>query len=259
MKHLVYACGLTLALTPLCLQAKDHLGWSASLIATANDTFEPDAEDQLFFPPTLVNGNKEYVLIPSVQYDWEQWSLGLLGLGWESQTESDADSQISVQLGYPFSYVSFDGGEGLKRYGVKGGVTENDGWAGEYSVTAGPVVYEFSHGVGCREGQYEHSISAGLPLYFNKERGITVFGQVGYEIVEAEMQAHKLKIDQDLNEDYYYHPELNVIGFVDINESLSLFQTFGLRYYDEKLEDEINDMDRLSFSFVSVLTYRFGK
>jgi hypothetical protein len=232
-------------------------GWSVGLISVSSDNYESDAESQIFFPPILHSHNKDFLFLPNIQYDWQNGSAGLTGISWHS-TKDEGKPTTTVKLGYPFSYIDISGGQGLKRYGIRTSAQYDDGFAGQVSVTAGPLDYAVTQGLTDRSDQFGQSLKLSAPVYF-KEGSPTAFTYLSLTYNNAELEQHELDLSSTLSEDSYLHPAIGLFGFYNVTPQLSLFQSFELRYNDNDLVNEIDDMTHLSFNFITVLTYRFGK
>ncbi|TCS43665.1 hypothetical protein [Reinekea marinisedimentorum] len=245
---------LLAALLPVLSVAET--GWSVGLISASADNYESDAESQLLFPPIIHADDKDFLFIPNVQYDWQQWSAGLTGISWHSK-EVENKPTTTVKIGYPFSYIDVSGGEGFKRYGVRAGTQYDDGFIGQLNLTGGPLDYILQQGFGERDDQFGQTVRLSAPVYFSEGRP-SVFANASLTLNNAELEQHNLDLDYALSEDNYLHPAIGVFGFYDFTAKLSIFQSFELRLNSNKLVDEVDDMKRLSFNYVTVLTYKFG-
>lgn len=232
-------------------------GWSVGVISVGSENFESDAESRLFFPPTIHSNNRDFLFLPNIQYDWEQWAVGITGITWRSK-EVENKPRTTVKLGYPFNYIDLYGGSGFKRYGARIGTEINDGVAALFSLTAGPFDYALTKGVGDRDEQFGQSIKASAPVYFD-DGSPKVFASVSYTQNNADLQAHKLGVANSLQDSSYQFPTIGLFGFTDITENLSLVQSFEIVINDADLKDELDELGDVSFSYLTVITYKFGK
>ena len=245
---------LPVLIWPYLVFAED--GWSVGLVSITRDNYEDDAESRLFFPPVIHQNNTDILLIPNVQYDWQQWSAGITGIGWQNEPQEEDVPKIDIKVGFPASYAAISGGSGPRQYRGEIGAAYNDGFAGGFKLTASVFQYDQIHGIDERAGQFGQSIGISAPVYLNKEKARYVFAKARLVSNNAELEAHQLENSTQLSQSDYQHFEYSATAILKPIDRLTIVQSLTLSQRDKQLVDEISELNRLSWSYLLVLNYK---
>jgi hypothetical protein len=251
-------CLLTLALatslTAHFANAYDDTGLSLGLGMVSSD-LTADLVEKPFFP-SLQTDAKQWMLLPSLRYQWQQFGLGVDGVRWRAKESAVLDTQLTV--GFPSSSLSVGGQRGWFRYGVNAAVQYSDGTAGRFGATLGPLGYQRSTGFADRSGELSDKISLGAPLLIRKNWRLTVIGTLAWVQDNRAFSQQQLGIAQDLAENQYQSIEANIFAIHKFNPNTQVLVSVTLRRSDSRLVREVETVQALNLNLFALLNYRFG-
>ncbi|TXR54557.1 hypothetical protein [Reinekea thalattae] len=245
---------LPVLIWPYLVFAED--GWTVGFVSVSSDNYEADAENRLFFPPAIHSNNKDFLIIPNVQYDWQQWSAGITGIGWQNEPQEDDAQKVDIKVGFPASYASIRGGQGPWTYGAEASADYSDGYATGFKLNASLFEYSQLHGVGDRAGQFGHFLSIGAPVYINKDKGRFLIAKARLVRNNTDLESHHLDSSTQLSESYYQHSEFSLVAILRPTEKVSIVHGITLSVQDNQLIDEVSELNRLSWNYLLVLNYK---
>jgi hypothetical protein len=248
------ALALATSLTALTASAYDDTGLSLGLGMVSSD-LTADQIDQPFFP-SLQTDTKQWMLLPSLRYQWQQFGLGVDGVRWRAKESAAVDTQLTV--GYPSSRLSVGGQRGWFRYGVNAAVQYTDGVAGRFGATLGPLGYEHSAGFGQRSDERSDKVSLGGPLLISKKWRLTVIGTLAWVQDNRAFSQEQLGIAQVLAENQYQSAEANIFAIYKLNADTQILLSTTLRRPDSRLVQEVDTVKALNLNLFALLNYRFG-
>jgi len=229
-------------------------GWNIGLGIVSSDLLNQEAPKTFF--PVVRSDNKQYMLIPSLRYEWDRWSVGADGIRWKAEATNGL--KTNVRIGFPASGISVAGQKGWFRYGLNSAVTYSNGIATTQGVTAGPLSYSATLGVADRGGDLSQKVSLGFPLFISKKTGITVIGSGFIQYDNSAFTLSDLDENTALAEDAYQHAGLNAFGIYKINEQTTFLLSASLQWNDASLVQEINNLKTVQFNIFSLISYSFG-
>jgi hypothetical protein len=247
---------LTLATSLMALTANayDDTGLSLGLGLVSSD-LTADQIDKPFFP-SLQTDSKQWMLLPSLRYQWQQFGLGVDGIRWRAKESSAVATQLTV--GYPSSRLSVGGQRGWFRYGVNTAVQYTDGVAGRFGATLGPLGYERALGFEQRSDELSDKLSLGGPLLISKKWRLTVIGTLAWVQDNRAFSQQQLGIAQDLAENQYQSTEANIFAIYKLNADTQLLLSTTLQRPDSRLVQEVDSVQALNLNVFALLNYRFG-
>lgn len=246
----LFLVGLTV-ITPSWAEEKRGL-----TLGLGGVTSEVVGDNDPFFPAIQTN-SKQFMFIPNIRYDWDQWSVGANGIGWSKENVDGLSSRVTV--GYPMSRTGIQGQKGWFRYGLNGGLNYSDGVSGQLRVTAGPLNYTIKSGFGTRSEQLGHEVSLGAPIYINRDIGLTVIGTGYFKFENAAFIEDELNLTPTISNADYVHSGFNALAILRFNERASLLFSANIQFNDEALTNQITDLNDPQFDVFTMFSYFLGK
>lgn len=236
------------------LSTAEDLGWSAGLGVISSDVIGEPSDS---FFPTLQSDDKQFMFIPSVKYQWEQWSLGVDGVGWKTNNAEGLNTDIRV--GFPASSISVNGQRGWFRYGASSSLTIPNGPVTENSVTAGPVTYSAALGLDSRAGDWQQQVSFGAPVFLSSKLGVTVIGSAYGQWENGSYIENDLKLNESLTDDTYFSPGLSLFSVWQASDNLTVLLRGGAQWNDDALTNQQPDVPDFQANIFLLLNYYFGR
>lgn len=219
-------------------------------------TSEVVGDNDPFFP-AIQTDSKQFMFIPNIRYDWDEWSIGANGIGWEKENEDGLSPRVTI--GYPMSQAGVQGQRGWFRYGLNGRLSYSDGVGGQLRATAGPLNYTIKTGFGDRNDELGHEVSLGAPIYINRDIGLTVIGSGYLKFENAAFIEDELNLTRSITDEDYVHSGLNAFAIFRFNERASLLFSANVQFNDEDLTRQITDLNDPQFDVFTMFSYFFGK
>lgn len=247
----------TLILTTASFSMAEDEGWIVGLGLVSSDV-SPE-QDRPFFP-SFRQGNKQYMFIPNLSYQWQHWSLGADGLGWK--TENKLGGSTSFKAGFPSSSFNIGGQKSWFRYGLSSSLNYSDGLIASHKITAGPIDYSISYGLSERSDELSQKVGLGFPLWIDQEAGLTIIGSAFVQQDNrAFTQASVNKAQDDamnLNQADYWHQGLTAFAVYQANPNTTLLLSGTLQFNDDALVNEVERINASTFNIFTLVSYRFG-
>ena len=248
----IYPLLLTLLATTALAQDR---GWTVGGGLVSSDIINEDKGGS-FFPSFQVE-NKQFMFIPNVSFQWDQWSFGADGIGWQQESESGLRTQIKA--GYPRSSASIGGQKGWFRYGTNTSLGYSNGLTASQGVTLGPVSYTATLGLGDRRDDFSQKFSLGFPLLLKPDMGLTVIGTGFVEQENASFVNNDFELTSMRGQNAYWHQGINAFAVYQINSRATLLLSGTLQWNDNALVDEIDPLARAEFNIFTMFSYFLGK
>lgn len=231
----------------------DKNGWTigGGMVSSERVGNETDS-----FFPTLQSEQTQYMLLPNLRYQYQQWSIGADGIGWRQ----DRPNQLNwrAQVGYPTSQIGFSGQKGWFRYGLQSGWAYSNGVTHTAKATVGPLEYELTNGLGDRAEDLSQTVALGVPLYINQRSGITVIGSAGIEASNAEFIGNDLQLDNAPDIDAI-NWQYSAFSIFSLSPKATLLLSATLQRNDEKLVEEVEGIQPWQVNTFIMFSYFLGK
>ena len=246
---------------PLILSVLTTTGWAADRGWTvggglvSSDIVNAEKDDPIF--PFFEIENKQFMFLPNLSYQWDQWSIGADGIGWTHKT--NADLSIDVKAGYPRSSASIGGQKGWFRYGANSSLSYSNGLTATQGITLGPGSYAATVGFGDRRDDFSQKFSLGFPLFLKPSLGLTVIGTGFVEQENASFIHNDFELDNPLSQEHYWHQGLNAFAVYQINSRATLLVSGTLQWNDKTLVSDISSVARSEMNIFTMFSYFLGK
>ena len=245
---------LATSLAALSANAYDDTGLNLGVGLVTSDLTADDVEKPFF--PGLQTDTKQWMLLPGLSYQWQQFGLGINGINWRSLESAALQTKLSV--GYPSSSMSVGGQRGWFRYGFNAALQYSDGLAGRFGTTLGPLGYERSVGFDDRTDELSEKVSLGAPIFISKKWRLTVIGTLAWLQDNKAFTQQKLDIAQPLAQGHYRGAEANIFAIYRLNDATRLLLSTTLSRPDNDLVQEVAAVQPLQLNLFALLNYRFG-
>lgn len=233
--------------------AEDDLGWQVGVGVVSSDVVSTDADRPIF--PSIRDNNKQYMLIPNLKWQGEQWSVGAEGIGWRYQFENDLKLQSSV--GFPSSRLALSGQRGWFRYGSSLSASYSNGTTVTAEVNAAGLSYKQTLGFGERRDDRKQELRLSAPLFISQKRSLIVIGSGFLTWENAAYVEHENELTTSVAPADYRHKGLNIFTVLPLSEPLTLLLSGTLQWNDQDLTAQLSRLPELQANTFALLSYQF--
>lgn len=233
--------------------ADDDLGWQVGVGVVTSDVLSDDAERPFF--PNVRADNKQYMLIPNLKWQGEQWSVGAEGVGWRYRFDNDL--RLQAKAGFPSSRVELSGERGWFRYGTSLSASYANGTTTTAGVNAAGFSYKQTIGFDERREDRKQELSFGAPLYISQKSSMIVIGSAFLNWENAAFIEHENELSTAVDPADYRHAGLNVFSVIPLSEPLTLLLSGTLQWNDKDLTEQLSTLPQLQANTFALLSYQF--